>query len=311
MGIVHSSMSPSHGVPVIELRYLRALHAIAIHGGLTTAARALHCTQSALSHLISDIERQQRLPLLRRDRRPLRLTEAGRRLVRAAETILPQVAALEEDLERLRRGTEGRLLLLLECHSCFDWLVPVMDRYRAGHPTVELDLRLGASFDPVPALTDGVVDLVITAERGPSPGVHADDLFRYQIVAVMPPDHPLARRERVQPRDFSGQTLVTYPVEECRLDLYTRFLEPAGVRPGRRRTAELTALIVQIVAGGHALAALPQWAVQEAVDRGVVVTRPLGRGLWAELRALRRAEQNGTAYLDAFVQLAKRAQRTS
>lgn len=296
---------------MLELRHLKALHAIARHGALTAAARSLHCTQSALSHLVSDIERQQQLQLLRRDQRPLQLTEAGRRLVRAAETILTQVATLEEDLARLRRGTEGRLLLLLECHSCFDWLVPVMDRYRAIRPTIELDLRLGASFDPVPALLEGVVDLVITAERGKSPSVHADSLFRYEIVAVLPPSHPLARRERLQPKDFSAQTVVTYPVEECRLDLYTRFLEPAGVTPGRRRTAELTALIVQIVAGGHALAALPAWAVQDAVKRGSVVTRPLGRGLWAELRALRRAEQVDTEYLTAFVTLAKLCSRSS
>jgi LysR family transcriptional regulator, regulator for metE and metH len=304
-GVVHAGMSPAHGVDVIELRHLRALKAIAAHGGLTAAARALHCTQSALSHLIAELERQERLPLLRRGVRPLRLSEAGSRLLRAADAILPQVAALDEDLERLRRGTDGRLLLLLECHSCFDWLVPVMDRYRADHPAVELDLRLGASFDPLPALNEGVVDLVITSERERSPGVQADALFRYQIVAVLPPGHPLAKRERVQPKDFSGQALVTYPVEECRLDLFTRFLEPAAVQPGRRRTAELTAMIVQVVAGGHALAALPQWAVQDAVARGTVVTRPLGRGLWAEMRALRRAEQEGVPYIDDFITLAR------
>lgn len=291
---------------MIELRHLRALQAIATQGGLTAAARSLHCTQSALSHLIAELERQEKLPLLRRDVRPLQFTEAGRRLLRAAEAILPQITALDEDLARLRRGTDGRLLLLLECHSCFDWLVPVMDRYRADHPAVELDLRLGASFDPLPALAEGVVDLVITSERERSPGVQADVLFRYQIVAVLPPDHPLTKRERLQPKDFSGQPLVTYPVDECRLDLYTRFLEPAAVQPGRRRTAELTAMIVQVVAGGHALAALPQWAVQDAVGRGTVVTRPLARGLWAEMRALRRSEQGGVPYVDDFVDIARR-----
>src|ERR1043165_3483937 len=194
-GIPHAGMRPAHGASVIDLRHLRALQAIATHGGLTAAARSLHCTQSALSHLIADLERQEKLPLLRRDARPLRLSEAGRRILRAAEAVLPQMAALDEDLGRLRRGTDGRLLLLLECHSCFDWLVPVMDRYRGGHPSVDLDLRLGASFDPLPSLRDGVVDLVITSERGESPGVQAEPLFRYQIVAVLPPDHRLARRE--------------------------------------------------------------------------------------------------------------------
>lgn len=291
---------------MIDLRHLRALHAIARHGGLTAAAKTLHCTQSALSHLISDLERQQRLLLVRRDCRPLQLTIAGRRLVAAAAGILPLLDTLDEDLERLRRGTSGRLLLSLECHSCFDWLVPTLDVYRAKHPQVELDLRVGASFDPLPALADGLVDLVITSERAESSGIHADPLFRYQIVAVLPSSHALAAKERIQPKDFADQTVVTYPVDESRLDVFSRFLRPAGVMPRQRRTAELTAMIVQVVAGGHAIAALPQWAVNQAAGRGTVVTRPLGRGLWSDLFALRRTEQVGTSYIDAFVAVARR-----
>lgn len=296
---------------MIDLRHLRALRAIANHGGLTAAAKTLHCTQSALSHLIADLERQERLSLIRRDCRPLQLTVAGRRLLMAAQAVLPLLATLDDDLDRLRRGTSGRLLLSLECHSCFDWLVPTLDTYRASHPQVELDLRVGASFDPLPALADGLVDVVITSERAQSPGVHADPLFRYQIVAVLPSTHALAKKERLQPKDFVDQTVVTYPVEECRLDVFSRFLRPAGVAPKQRRTAELTAMIVQVVAGGHAIAALPHWAVSDAEARGTVVTRPLGRtGLWSDLFALRRAEQVGVDYLDAFVAIARRQSLT-
>ena len=292
---------------MIEIRHLRALQAIAQHGGLTAAAKTLHVSQSAMSHLLAELEQQERLPLLRRDCRPLQLTVAGRRLVSAAAIILPHLAVLEEDLERLRRGTAGRLLLSLECHSCFDWLVPTLDTYRASHPQVELDVRIGASFAPLPALADGLVDLVITSERAESPGVCADPLFRYQIVAVLPPLHPLAKKERLQPKDFADQTVVTYPVDESRLDVFSRFLHPAAVVPKQRRTAELTAMIVQVVASGHAIAALPQWAVNEAQTRGTVVTRALGRtGLWSDLFALRRAEQVGVPYLDAFVATARR-----
>lgn len=292
---------------MIEIRHLRALQAIARHGGLTAAAKTLHLTQSAVSHLLAELERQERLPLLRRDCRPQQLTVAGRRLLAAADVILPQLTTLTEDLERLRRGTAGRLLLSLECHSCFEWLVPTLDTYRASHPEVELDLRVGASFDPLPALAYGLVDLVITSERAESPGVCADPLFRYQIVAVLPRSHPWAQKERIQAKDFADQVVVTYPVDESRLDVFSRFLGPAGVVPKQRRTAELTAMIVQVVAGGHAIAALPHWAVSDAEARGIVVTRPLGRsGLWSDLFALRRAEQADTNYLDAFVTTARR-----
>jgi LysR family transcriptional regulator for metE and metH len=300
-------MSATHGVLVIEIRHLRALQAIARHGSLTAAAQVLHCSQSALSHLCADLERQLRLSILQREQRPPRLTAAGRRLLAAADAVLAQLAAAEDDLERLRRGTTGRLLISLECHSCFDWLVPTLDTYRAAHPDVELDLRVGASFDPLPALRDGVVDLVITSERSASPGVAAAPLFRYEIVAILPPGHALAAKPRLQPADFAAATIVTYPVDESRLDVFSRFLRPAGVAPAQRRTAELTAMIVQLVASGHGLAALPRWAIDQAVERGTVAARPLGRGgLWSDLYALRRSEQAAAPYLDAFIATARR-----
>ena len=292
---------------MIELRHLRALQAINEQGSLTAAARSLHCTQSALSHLLADVERQERISFVRRDCRPPQITVAGRRLLAAASAILPLVSALDDELDRLRQGTDGRLLISLECHSCFDWLVPTLNAYRKAHASVDLDLRVGASFDPLPALADGVVDLLITSERSTAPGVQADPLFRYQIVGVLPPHHALAQREQLTPKDFATETVVTYPVDEVRLDMFTRFLKPAGITPRKRRMAELTAMIVQVVAGGHGIAALPQWAVADAVERGTVVTRPLGRaGLWSDLYALRRTENSGTAYIDAFIALARK-----
>jgi LysR family transcriptional regulator for metE and metH len=290
---------------MIDLRHLRALSAIVQRGTLAAAATHLRCTPSALSHLLSDLEAQCGLPVVERATRPLRLTAAGRRMLTAAQQVLPLIDAAETDLVRLRQGTAGRLLISLECHSCFDWLVPTLDAYRQAHPSVELDLRTGPSFDPLPALSDGVVDLVITAERGASPGIQAEALFRYDIVAVLPPRHPLLAKPWLSPADFAGQTVVTYPVDECRLDVFTRFLNPAGVAPAKRRTVELTAMVVQVVAGGHGIAGLPRWAVADAARRVVVALRPLGKdGLWTDLYALRRREQVGVAYLDAFVALA-------
>ena len=291
---------------MLDLRHLRALSAIAERKTLAAAATHLHCTPSALSHLLSDLESQCGLPLVERTTRPLRLTVAARRLVALAGQVLPLIEVAEGDLSRLRQGTAGRLLISLECHSCFDWLVPTLDAYRRAHPAVDLDLRTGPSFDPLPALSDGVVDVVITAERAESPGIHADPLFRYDIVAVLPPRHPLTAKSRLSPADFAGQTVVTYPVDECRLDVFTRFLTPAGIVPARRRTVELTAMVVQVVASGHGIAGLPRWAVADEERRGVVALRPLGRdGLWTDLFALRRREQIGVAYVDAFVALAR------
>lgn len=288
---------------MIELHHLRALQAIARHPSLTAAARSLHCTQSGLSHLLKDLERQLQIRLVDRDRRPPVLTAAGRRLLRCGEIVLPEIEAAEDDLQRMVIGAAGRLFITLECHSCLDWLLPAMLAFRDDHAEVELDVRLGAQFDPMPGLLDGSMDLVITGERSTGRGVLADPLFRHQIMALLPRRHPLAGKAFLEPVDFSGETIITYPVAECRLDLYSRFLEPAGVIPRRRRTAELTAMIVQWVALGLGVAALPCWAVPRSA---AVKQVPLGEaGLWGELHALRRRSDRGLAHLDAFVALAR------
>ena len=288
----------SAGPPMLELHHLRALEAIASHPSLTAAARSLHCTQSGLSHLLRDLERQLKIRLVERDRRPAVLTAAGRRLLRCAQVVLPEIDAAEDDLQRMVIGAAGRLFITLECHSCIDWLLPAMLTFRDGHGDVELDVRLGAQFDPLPGLLDGSVDLVITGERSSGRGVLADPLFRYQIVALLPRHHHLSGKAFLSPEDF-----ITYPVSECRLDLYSRFLEPAGVIPRRRRTAEMTAMIVQWVALGLGVAALPDWAVPASA---AVARVPLGEaGLWGEMHALRRRSDRGLAHLDTFVAVAR------
>ena len=290
---------------MIDLRQLRAIAAIAHRRSLAAAARDLHCTPSALSHLIADLERSLQLTVLRRER-PLALTPAGLRLAACAAQVLPAMARAGEDLEQLRHGGAGRLYISLECHSCFEWLVPTLDDFRARHGEVELDLRSGANFDPWPALRDGSVDVVVSCEGRRLPGTHADPLFRYEMVAVVPPRHALAAKRRLAPADFAEQTVITYPVDEARLDLYTRFLRPAGLAPARRRTAELTAMIVQLVASGHGVAALPRWAVAAAAEAGTVVVRPLGTGIWSQLTLLRRTSDAGSALLDDFATTARR-----
>ncbi|MCS6971262.1 MAG: LysR family transcriptional regulator [Planctomycetes bacterium] len=286
---------------MIDLRHLRAIRELARAPSLTAAAQALHCTQSALSHLLADLEARLGLAVVERRRRPLRLTAAGRRLLVLSETVLPAVTMAEQELRLLASGKSGRLLISVECHSCLEWLAPIFDAYRSAHPDIELDLRTGVAFDPLPALRDALIDAVITAENHCAPWLHADWLFRYEIVGVLPSRSPLARRPYLEPSDFAGQTVITYPVAECRLDLYTRFLDPAGVVPAQRRTAELTPMIVQLVASGAGIAALPRWVIGR--HPGVVLRRLGSGGLHTDLRLLRRSNDRGAAHIDDFVDL--------
>jgi len=292
---------------MIELRHLRTLRHLRAEGSLAGAARRLHVTPSALSHMLGDLEGRLGAPLYQRKRRPVTLTPAGERLLRLAEHVLPQVEEAERDIRRQVEGGAGRLHIVIECHSCFDWLLPTLEVYRRDWPDVEVDLSLGFSFDPLPALLAGEIDVVITSDPVERAEIAFPALFGFQCVLALARDHRLAARSWIGAEDLATETLITYPVDEARLDVYRHFLWPAGVQPAARRTAELTLMILQLVASGRGVAALPEWAVLDPRLAPSLVTRPLGpAGLWGVLHCALRAADRDHAYLDAFLECARR-----
>jgi len=292
---------------MIDVRHLRTLAAIAEHGTLARAAEQLHVSQSALSHQLRELEGRMGVELLARQGRRLRFTAAGERLLRLGERVLPEIRRAEADLRRIRDGQAGRLHMALECHSCFDWLLPTLERYRPAWPEVELDVSLAFHFEPLPALVRGDLDLVITSDPAPLPGVRYAPLFRFEGVLIMAPQHPLADKRHIEPADLRDETLITYPVSPERLDVYRHFLFPAGVHPARR-TTELTEMIIQLVAAGRGVAALPHWAVQAAQQRGVIVARPLGpQGIRRTLQAAIRETEADAPWMQAFLETARQS----
>ena len=121
----------------------------------------------------------------------------------------------------------------------------------------------------------------------------------------MSPRHRLAGKSWIDAADFAAETLITYPVPDEMLDVMKHCLTPAGINP-RRRTAELTVAILQFVASGRGIAALPSWTVGNYIERGYVVSRPIGReGLRCELYAATTHSGAATAYIREFIALTR------
>ena len=158
----------------IEFRHLRTIKAIHEHGGVARAADILNITQSALSHQIKGLEDQAGVELFVRRSKPMRLSAAGLRLLRAAERILPEIEALQNEFDGLRGGRSGRLHIAIECHACFEWLFPVLEKFRKHWPDVDVDIRPGLAFDALPALQKEEVDLVISSDPEDIPGVNSN-----------------------------------------------------------------------------------------------------------------------------------------
>jgi LysR family transcriptional regulator, regulator for metE and metH len=290
----------------LEFRHMETLLALAECGSLSKAAERLCLTQSALSHQLKALESHYGAALVEKNIRPLRFTAIGQRLLALARQVLPLVAEAGRDVARLAQGHAGPLRVTVQCHNCFDWLMPAMDSYRSLWPEVELDIISGFVVDPLPLLERGEAELAVIHDRPPPhPHVSFSPLFRYQSVALMSPKHPLAAKSWLEAQDFANETLITYPVPDEMLDVMKHCLIPAGVNP-RRRTAELTVAILQLVASGRGIAALPSWTVGNYIERGYVVSRPIGpSGLSCELYAATTHAGAEAAYIREFISLTR------
>ena len=187
---------------MLDLRHLRSLVAIADTGKLATAAERVHLTQSALSHQIRALEEHHGLPLFERTRQGLSFLPAGERLLQLARTVLAEVQAAERDLQRLNGQATGELRIALECHTCFDWLMPVMHQFRQRWPGVEVDLVAGFHADPLTLLKEGRADLVIGSRPKAVRPWQVLPLFRFEILAVLANDHPWVKQAQAARKDI-------------------------------------------------------------------------------------------------------------
>ncbi len=291
---------------MLEKIHLSIVREVERQGSLTAAADVLCLTQSALSHAMKKLEQKMGTDIWLREGRSLRLTQAGKYLLALAERLLPQLELAEERLKQYAEGERGTLCIGMECHPCYQWLLKVVSPYLADWPDVDVDVKQKFQFGGIGALFAYEIDLLVTPDPLYKPGLHFEPVFDYEQVLVVGPQHPLRGAEYVLPKQLSEETLITYPVAIERLDIYNLFLTPAGIAPKRHRVIETTEIMLQMVASGRGVAALPRWLVEEQSAKFDVAPVKLGRrGVAKQIFLGFREVDTDIDYLQAFINLAR------
>ena len=297
---------------MLERIHLALVQAVDHHGSLTAAAAKLHLTQSALSHTVKKLERQFGTAVWYREGRSLRLTQAGEYLLGVANRVLPQLAHAEERLRQYARGERGTLRIGMECHPCYQWLLKVVAPYLEKWPDVDVDVIQKFHFGGIGALFGYEIEMLVTPDPLRRPGLRFEPVFDYEQVLVVGPHHPLRNAACVLPEALADEILITYPVAVDRLDVYTQFLAPAGVTPRRHKVIETTDIMLQMVASGRGVAALPRWLVDEYAGKVDVTPVRLGTaGIAKQIFLGVREADTGIDYLENFIALARSPQSTA
>jgi len=293
---------------MIERIHLSILQQVEKQGSLTAAAGALHLTQSALSHTMKKLEQQLGTDIWLREGRSLRLTQAGQYLLAVANRVLPQLNLAEERLSQFAKGERGALRIGMECHPCYQWLLKVVSPYLTAWPDVDVDVKQKFQFGGIGALFGYEIDLLVTPDPLYKPGLKFEPVFDYEQVLVVGKDHALASVAYVKPQQLTQEVLISYPVDIERLDIYNQFLLPAGIAPKRHKAIETTDIMLQMVASGRGVAALPRWLVEEYAAKMAVVPVRLGaRGIAKQIFLGAREADTAIDYVRAFIELARLA----
>ena len=291
---------------MVERIHLIILQQIERSGSLTAAAETMHLSQSALSHSIKKLENQAGVRIWEREGRRIRLTAAGQYLLRAANRLLPQLERADEVMTEFASGQRGALRIGMECHPCYQWLLKVVRPFLTQWPGVDLDVLQQFQFGGMAALFSHEIDILVTPDPLHRPGITFEPVFDYEQVLVVARDHRLAKRDYVRAADLAREVLLSYPIDPARLDIYTEILVPAGQAPKKHKNVESTDIMLQLVAAGRGVTALPRWLVEENAQTLPIVPVRLGRnGIAKQIHLGVRESERDQRHIEAFLSLAQ------
>ena len=290
--------------PTLEVRHLSLVNEIASTGSVTRAAERLHLTQSALSHQLRDIESRLGIQMFLRLGKRMVLTPPGERVLAAAQRVLAEIGRAEEDLKLMTQNGKGVLRLCTQCNTGYHWLPPLLQSFHRKFPGVDVQIMVNATDRPIDALLEGQIDLAVVTSEIEDKRLVTSPLFEDELVAVVPPTHPFAKRAWIDATDFAEEHLIIYKADRHDSYTFTRILAPAGVEPARVSQVPLTEAILELVKAGLGVSVMARWAIEPALSSGAVKAIRIGkRGVYRAWTAVTLRDRVEPKWQREFVSL--------
>ena len=255
----------------LDLHSIRIVRAIAEHGTISAAARALGYSQPAISQHLRRSEARLGTPLVIRSGRGVRLSEAGQVVARHAVAITSALDAASGDLAELV-GLAAGTVRVAAFPTASSTLVPrLLGSMRQRHPGITVGYVEAEPPEAIAMLRDGAVDLAITfaypgdrsdPHRPADVSLESVPLFTEPVVLAIPDRHALADRHQVALADLAEERWIAgCPL--CRGHLLAA-CEAVGVTPNIELETDNAIAVLTLVAAGLGVALLPQLALATA-----------------------------------------------
>jgi DNA-binding transcriptional LysR family regulator len=252
----------------LTLRQLEVFTAICRSGGVTTAAGAVGLSQSAASQALAELESALEGPLFDRAGRRLLLNERGHALLPRATELLERAGDIEATLRRHGGTTETPVRLAASLTVGSYLLPPLIGAYLAQQPWARVELQVENTHAVIGAVAAFQVDAGFIEGPCEHPDLQVLPWREDELRVVAPPDHPLARKRRLQPQDLEQAAWVLRERGSGTREVFDRAVESQGLHLRARLELGHTEAVLRAVSAGAGLSCLSRFVVEDAVKRG-------------------------------------------
>ena len=252
----------------MDLRQLEILCAIAETGTFTGAGEKLHVSQSAISRQVLLLEDELREPLFIRQGRGAVPTRAGQMLIQLGRRLLEDLTATVGQIRDERDELHGALRIAGGMTVCLYVIPPLLKEFRRSHPRVDIKLITGATPRLVRQLRTGLADVALLTLPVEEPSFVVVPALREELMLVMPPDHSLAGRRRVAPKDLAAEPFVFFEPNSVTRRTIDRMFTQVGIQPRVVLETENVEILKALVAIGMGLSIIPYQSVANEARAG-------------------------------------------
>lgn len=299
---------------MLNLERIRMLHAISQHGSVSSASKALHVTTAAVSQQITKLEREVGQPLIARNGRGIRLTDAGNLLANHASDILSNIEQAEADLDAHLGKVTGQLVISAFPSAARGLLPGTLTALRATHPQLHVQLQEMEADTMLPALHRSDLDLAIVLDWDNKPmgipeGLTTTKLIEDQAGLAVPINHRLANRQQVSLTEVADDHWITWPRGETCQEWLMYTLRSNGFEPHIAHTAGEHQTQLSLVAAGLGVAIIPRIG-RGPIPPGVAIV-PVSDTLRRHIHAMWRHDSHRRPSIQAAITALKKVANTS
>lgn len=262
-------------------------------GSFTAAGHHLHLSQSAVSRQILMLENELEEQVFLRVGGKIRITPAGSALLALSRRVFEDIQATRVSIVDSRQTLAGTIRLVGGMTVCLYVLPPLLKEFRKHHPNVEVKVTPASATRLVRQLRTGAADLGLVTLPVDDPSLVIEPVLQEELLLVMSPQHPLARKRHVLPRDLAGQPFVLFEAGSNSRRTIEDFFTRQQIAPKVVTETENVEIIKALVRVRVGISIIPYQAMAREVGAGqLACARIAGQSLlretgWAHIKAAR------------------------